>query len=155
MGNLKWIATPSTYRFADCEFGRYQVIGRGGRRLRVTDPVGCVLIHPEHRSIADAKAWAEADYARRVASLALANGYVKLADDEIIAKRLTSGEICFGTVNVDQIARKFGYVKLQPGTIQIKIEDAETLTEWFNDMVPPPWITQACERVRAALEVNP
>ena len=121
MGNLKWIATPSTYRFADCEFGRYQVIGRGGRRLRVTDPVGCVLIHPEHRSIADAKAWAEADYARRIATIALANGYVKL----------------------------------QPGTIQIKIEDAETLTEWFNDMVPPPWITQACERVRAALEVNP
>ena len=120
MGNLKWIATPSTYRFADCEFGRYQVIGRGGRRLRVTDPVGCVLIHPEHRSIADAKAWAEADYARRIATIALANGYVKL----------------------------------QPGTIQIKIEDAETLTEWFNDMVPPPWITQACERVRAAMEVG-
>jgi hypothetical protein len=48
-----------------------------------------------------------------------------------------------------------GYVKLEPGTIQIKIEDAETLTEWFNDMVPPPWITQACERVRAALEVEP
>jgi len=92
MGMLKWIATPSTYRFADCEFGRYQIIGRGGQRLRVTDPVGVVLIHPEHRSIADAKGWAESDYARRVASIALANGYVKLADDEMIAKRLTSGE---------------------------------------------------------------
>ena len=89
-----------------------------------------------------------------LAALALANGYVKLAHDEIIAKRGTSGEICFGTVNVDQVARKFGYVKLEPGTIQIKIEDAETLTEWFNDMVPPPWITQACERVRAAMEVG-
>ena len=84
MGKLKWIATPSTYRFADCEFGRYQIIGRGGRRLRVTDPVGLVLIHPEHRSIADAKAWAEADYARRVASLALANGYVKLQPGECV-----------------------------------------------------------------------
>ncbi len=115
MGNLKWIATPSTYRFADCEFGRYQIIGRGGQRLRVTDPVGVVLIHPEHRSIADAKAWAESDYARRVAKIAADNGYVKLADDEMIAKRLTSGEICFGSVNVDQVARKFGYVKLQPG----------------------------------------
>ena len=84
MGNLKWIATPSTYRFADCEFGRYQVIGRGGRRLRVTDPVGCVLIHPEHRSIADAKAWAEADYARRIATIALANGYVKLQPGQVV-----------------------------------------------------------------------
>ena len=57
--------------------------------------------------------------------------------------------------DIATIALANGYVKLEPGTIQIKIEDAETLTEWFNDMVPPPWITQACERVRAALEVKP
>jgi hypothetical protein len=83
---LKWEATPSTYRFADCEFGRYQIIGRGGRRLRVTDPVGCVLIHHEHRSIADAKAWAEADYAARVGRIAAANGYVKLEPGQVVVQ---------------------------------------------------------------------
>jgi len=77
-----------------------------------------------------AKGWAESDYARRVASIALANGYVKLADDEMIVKQLKTGEVCFGTVNVDQIARKFGYVKLQPGQIVV---DGEALKKAFVD----------------------
>jgi hypothetical protein len=50
---------------------------------------------------------------------ALANGYVKLADDEMIVKQLKTGEVCFGTVNVDQVARKFGYIKLQPGQVVV------------------------------------
>ena len=56
---------------------------------------------------------------------------------------------------LEDIAAANDYIKLADDEIVVKRADAETLTEWFNDMVPPPWITQACERVRAALEVNP
>jgi hypothetical protein len=51
--------------------------------------------------------------------IALANGYVKLADDEMIVKQLKTGEVCFGSVNVDQIARKFRYIRLQPGQLVV------------------------------------
>ena len=41
--------------------------------------------------------------------------------------------------------------KPDPEMIQISIDDAETLTEWFNDFCPPLRIFQACERVRTAI----
>ena len=98
-----------------------------------------------------------------LAALALANGYVKLADDEIIAKRGTSGEICFGTVNVDQVARKFGYVKLQPGQVVLSREAAahayEVLTDELDCLksggdTPCPTCERAVAELRAALEVE-
>jgi len=65
-------------------------------------------------------------------TLALANGYVKLADDEIIAKRLTSGEICFGTVDIGAMVRKFGYIKLEPGECVVKVEDLKVVLDDYR-----------------------
>lgn len=68
------------------------------------------------------------------------NGACAIDDATTILKDLEAGAAQAGT-----------QVQLEPGMIQVKLEDAETLTEWFNDFCPPPWITQACERVRTAI----
>lgn len=63
----------------------------------------------------------------RVASIAAANGYVKLADDEMVVKRLKGGEISFGTANIDDVARHFGYVKLEPGQVVLTQTEARAI----------------------------
>ncbi len=85
-------------------------------------------------TIDEAKAACEADYARRVAEIAAANGYVKLADDEMVVKRLKGGEISFGTANIDDVARHFGYVKLEPGQVVVQAELLEAvIADMRND----------------------
>ena len=64
--------------------------------------------------------------------IALANGYVKLAHDEIIAKRGTSGEVCFGTVDIGAMVRKFGYIKLEPGECVVKVEDLKVVLDDYR-----------------------
>ena len=68
--------------------------------------------------------------------IALANSYVKLSKDEMIVKRLETGEVCFGSVNVDEMARKFGYVKLEPGQVVVDEKqhtaDLATAAQWAN-----------------------
>jgi len=83
---------------------------------------------------------------------ALANGYVKLADDEMIVKQLKTGEVCFGTVNVDQVARKFGYIKLEPGQ---EIIERRILNALIDDHCVGCMFFEAEERDCATCDLKP
>ncbi len=63
-----------------------------------------------------------------LAALALANGYVKLADDEIVVKlrsahdpeRARRKDMCH--IEIDALAKSAGYIKLEPGQIVVSRE---------------------------------
>ena len=71
-----------------------------------------------------AKGWAESDYARRVASIALANGYVKLADDEIVMSRVMARYLIAGGCECceDEGLSDCGDCEIKP--IRDRIEEA-------------------------------
>lgn len=177
---LKWENKNDAYGnyfSADTGIGGEYVI-----QLYTDEVIGLLDEHAELFYIAastvdEVKVACEADYARRVAALAAANGYVKADDCEAVKKQIDKEVIdsiadAHGRVeqlrdeDFDAMARLKGYIKLEPGQAVVPasalasaIRELRWLASSANLVSPGLWkeenswtVSEFNNAIRAALE---